>query len=261
MFVNALDPVIFSVGPVSVYWYGLVYVLGFLALYWAVRRVAGLGVDKADSLLLWLVVGMFLGARSFFFVFYRPDLIGFAEFFMVWRGGMSFHGGLLGLAVALWWWARLHDEDAWRLADVGALLAGFFLSLGRVANFVNSEIVGPVADVAWCVQFPAAQPPFDEGCRHPVQLYSALSNLLIGGLLLAVHKTRSYAAGFLFWLFCAVYAAARFALQFWRVEPQLVLSLQMGHVLSVALFAVSAYVLVAAYWTDLKKLFKAPSAE
>ena len=261
MFVNTLDPVIFSLGPVAVRWYGLVYVLGFLAFYWALRRVAGLSERRADSLVFWLIVGLFLGARSFFFVFYRPDLFSIGEFFAVWRGGMSFHGALVGLAFALFFWAQRHDEDAWRLADLGAVLAGFFLFLGRIANFVNSEIVGPVSDAAWCVQFPRAPSPFDEGCRHPVQLYSAFANLVIGGVMLAVYRSREYAAGFVFWVFVTLYGASRFTLQFWRLEPAVILGLQTGHLLSLLMVVAGTGVLVYRYRPDLKKLFKPLSAE
>ena len=251
MFVHSLDPVFFSVGPITVYWYGLVYVLGFVALYWALLRVADLSSEKADSLVVWAVIGLFLGARSFFFLFYRPDLFSITEFFAVWRGGMSFHGGLAGLFVAFYWWAYVHKEDVWCLADVGALVAAWFLALGRVANFVNAEILGKPFSGSWCVMFPN-----EEVCRHPVQLYAALKNVFLGSVLVLVHSTRSYTSGFIFWLFAALYATLRFFVQFLRDEPVLLLGLQTGHFLSLAVFAAAVYVLARWYVVDVKNLFK-----
>ena len=251
MFVHNLDPVFFSIAPVAIYWYGLVYVLGFVGLYFALRRLTSLSAESIDSLLVWLVGGLFLGARSFFFAFYRPDLFSPLEFFAVWNGGMSFHGGLLGVAGALWLWARRHDEDPWVLADIGALLAGWFLALGRVANFVNAEILGKPFSGSWCVLFPG-----EEVCRHPVQLYAAVKNVFIGSLMVFVYSARSYTPGFIFWLFGLVYAVLRFSVQFWRDEAVWLLGLQVGHYLSLVLLVVCVWVLGKYYVDDLKNLFK-----
>lgn len=250
MFVHNLNPVLFSLGPITIYWYGLVYVIGFLGLYWGLRRFSDITSEEIDSLLVWLVVGLFIGARSFYFGFYRPELFSITEFFAVWNGGMSFHGGFIGLAAATYLWARTYDKDALALADIGALLAGWFLALGRVANFVNAEILGTVFDGSWCVVFPG-----EEVCRHPVQLYASVKDVFLGSLMMLLYRKDSYTSGFLFWCFAASYSVLRFGVQFFRSEPQILFSLQTGHVLSVLLLAVSGVVLFTQYRQDLKKVF------
>lgn len=251
MFVHSLDPVLFSLGPVTIYWYGLVYVLGFIGLYFALRRLSDLSSEEVDSLLVWLVVGLFLGARLFFFAFYRPDLFSVGSFFAVWEGGMSFHGGLAGLFFATWLWARRYEHNAWRLLDVGGLVAGWFLALGRLANFVNAEILGTPFSGSWCVMFPG-----EEVCRHPVQLYAALKDVLLGSLLLLVYRSRRFADGFIFWVFALLYSLLRFVVQFWRDEQVVLLGLQTGHFLSLVMFLVAVVVLLRVYAKDCKKLFK-----
>lgn len=252
MFVHNIDPVLFSIGPISIYYYGLVYVLGFVLLYFLLRRVGGFSEQETDSLLLYLIAGMFLGARSFFFLFYHPDHFSVMEFFAVWKGGMSFHGGFLGLTIAVFVWAKRNNHDPWRIADLGALIAGSFLFLGRIANFINAEIVGTLSNASWCVQF-----PYDEGCRHPVQLYAAVKNALIQSLVYFVYRSGSYASGFIFWVFALLYGVLRFIVNFYRDDPILALGwLKMGQVLSLVLVVVSLWALFSWYRDDLSKLFK-----
>ncbi|MFT4249863.1 MAG: prolipoprotein diacylglyceryl transferase [Candidatus Woesearchaeota archaeon] len=252
MFVHNFDPVLVSFGPVSIHWYGLVYVLGFIGLYFGMRRLAGLTQEEADSLVLYAMLGLVLGARAFFFLFYRPDLFSLGEFFAVWRGGMSFHGGFVGLVIALYYWCKRYKYSFWRLADVGALLAGFFLFLGRLANFVNAEIVGVVSDASWCVLFPGY-----EECRHPVQLYAAIKNLVIGGCMVLLYRSRKFSEGFVFWCFTLLYGVLRFAVNFFRDDPVILFSwLKMGHLLSLGLVVVAVVVLTRSYWVDVAALFK-----
>ncbi len=246
-----------AIGPISLRWYGVVYVLGFIGGYWAFRKLAGLTADEADSLTLWAMIGLLIGARTFFFAFYRPDLFSPAEFFAVWHGGMSFHGALLGITVAGWLWARHYKKRFWRIADVGAVLVSFFLALGRLANFANSEIVGTVTNVPWCVHFPHAAPPGNVGCRHPVQLYAAFKDLLTGSGMLLLYKKGGFADGFLFWLFAAIYGVLRFVINIWRADPVIAFGwLKMGQILSVALLLIAVPVLLKRYRKDLQKIFK-----
>jgi phosphatidylglycerol:prolipoprotein diacylglycerol transferase len=252
MYVHNLDPIIFSIGPIAIRWYGLVYVLGFIGLYFGLRKLADMSEKDTDSLLLWLLLGMFIGARSFFFTFYRPELFTISEFFSVWNGGMSFHGALAGMLLSGWLWAKHNNKDFWKLADITALLVGWFLALGRVANFINAEILGTASNASWCVQFST-----DDVCRHPVQLYSAIKDILLGSIILGVYRSASYTSGFIFWCFAWTYSVFRFIVNFWRVDVTYAFGwLKMGHILSLALFVVATGVLAYKYRFDLRKFVK-----
>lgn len=263
MFVNTIDPVLFSIGPLAIRWYGLVYALGFVAVYIALTRTNTLKPKDADSFLLWLIVGMLIGARTFHFLFYQGIPQSILEFFAVWQGGMSFHGALLGLGIAGWWWAKRNNKNFWELADISSIVAAFFLALGRIANFTNSEIIGQVSTTPWCVEFPNAPNvadatgiPLNEECRHPTQIYAMIKNLFLGTVLLLLWKKKRYAHGFVFWSFVTLYGILRFTVQFWRTDAVVAFGLQWGHYLSLVLVIVGAAVLWNKHLADLRKLIK-----
>ena len=261
MYVHNLDPVIFSFhvpftqASLSIHWYGLVYFLGFIALYIAFRKLLKMPARQVDSLVIWLVLGLLVGARTFFFVFYRPDLFTPLQFIKIMDGGMSFHGGLLGLLLAGYVWARINNYPFWKLADVGALVAAFFLSLGRLANFVNAEIIGTRFDGPWCVDFSQSN-PYYQGCRHPVQIYAAFKDLFIGVVLVLLWRAKRFKDGFIFWSFVLLYSVLRFLVNFLRDEPVLFWWVKTGHVLTFVLFIIASYVLWARHRGDVTKLFK-----
>lgn len=176
------DPVAIEIGPVAVRWYGLAYMAGLLLgwLYirrlvsdaglWP-RRVAPFGVDKVDDLLIWVTAGVILGGRLGHILFYKA---GFyfenpLEILMIWKGGMSFHGGLLGTGVAMWLFARRNGISVWPVMDAVSAAVPIGLFFGRMANFINGEIVGSVTTMPWGMVFPGwgAEP------RHPAMLYEA----------------------------------------------------------------------------------------
>jgi phosphatidylglycerol---prolipoprotein diacylglyceryl transferase len=170
-----VDPVIFQIGPLAIRWYGLAYVVGFALSYLILRRAARTGAlrvppDAVDSLLAWIVFGVVAGGRAGWWLFYHRGGRGsWYEPFALWNGGMSFHGGLIGVtaAVAIWTWRR--NVRLWNVADNLALAAPVGILLGRIANLVNAELVGRATDLPWGVVFPGE--PFP---RHPSQLYEAL---------------------------------------------------------------------------------------
>ncbi len=250
MFVNNLDPVILSVGPLDIRWYGLVYVISFIAFYYMLQRVAKLSTKEADSLVIWSIIGVIIGARAFFFLFYRPDLFSVKEFFSVWNGGLSYYGGLTGIIIAGLLWCRKHKKNFWVIADTGALMAPWAFALGRVANFINGEIVGKRWDGPWCVVFKGY-----EGCRHPAQLYASVRNIITGALLLLAYIKRPFKPGFIFWSYAALYGLGRAIVNSYRDDPIALLGLMMGQVLSLILLAVAVTVLVSKYREDLKKVF------
>ena len=216
-----IDPVIVQIGPLAIRWYGLMYLLGFVAAYYLIRhlcrwrRMPLTGADVSD-LLFYCVLGVILGGRLGYVLFY--DLSYYLEhplqILAVWQGGMSFHGGLGGVVVAASWFC-IRKKLPWLLtADVLVTAASIGLGLGRLGNFINGELWGRVTEVPWGMVFPGAGPlP-----RHPSQLYeAALEGAVLFSVLYLLHRRR-VAAGIPFFTFCLLYGLFRFGVEFVR-EP------------------------------------------
>lgn len=181
----AIDPVLISIGPLAIRWYSLAYIAGIL-IGW--RYILGLakqkpdGIDAAaiDDLIVWLVLGIIVGGRLGYVLFYKPGyyLANPIEAAYVWQGGMSFHGGAIGVILAMAAFCRKRGIAFLPLADKVACAAPIGLFFGRIANFINGELFGRPSDVAWAVVFPRGGPD----ARHPSQIYEAL----LEGLLLLV---------------------------------------------------------------------------
>lgn len=255
-----IDPVALSLGPLSVKWYGLAYVVGLIGGWWYARKLvsadglwAGRAKPKAeelDDMLLFVALGVVLGGRLGFVLFYdlarylaRPQ-----DIIAIWQGGMSFHGGLIGATLGLWLFARRRGYPALAMFDLAAAVVPIGLFLGRIANFINAELWGrPAPGVAWAMVFPNAGPlP-----RHPSQLYEAFAEGLVLFVLLAlvVRAGGLRRPGLVAGLFGMAYAVARIVCEFFREpDPQLgflfggnvdALSggITMGMLLSLPLFA------------------------
>ena len=221
-----IDPFVFRVGPVGVRWYGLAYLLGFALAYAGLRLMVRRGVLRLSAAALtdlvgWLVVGVVAGGRAGWWLFYhRPGGAPepWYEPFAVWHGGMSFHGGLSGVVAALLLWSWRRRVPFWHLADALALVAPVGLLLGRVANFINAELVGRPTSVPWGVVFPG-----DDFARHPSQLYeAALEGLVLLACLWAARRVLRPREGQVAALFLLLYGTFRFAVEFTREpDPQL----------------------------------------
>ncbi len=204
MFISAIpfpniDPVAFSIGPLDVRWYSIAYIVGLLfAVWYAKRLVRNLSVwadrppkatpAQIDDLLLWVTLGVILGGRLGYVLFYKPSMIfdDPLQILQLWNGGMSFHGGFLGVVVATFTFGRKHGVPFLQLLDLAAVTVPIGLGLGRLANFIRGELFGRVSDVQWAMVFPEGGPlP-----RHPSQLYEfALEGVVLFAVLwLAVHK-------------------------------------------------------------------------
>ncbi len=254
MWVHNIDPSIVSLGVLEIRYYGLVYVLGFLfGIFWVMyyRRELGLEKDDVYDMMFYIMLGVIIGSRLFNIVFWDFSyyLSQPWKIFYLWEGGMAFHGGLVGAVVAGWWFCKKKNVSFWKVADVLAVPAIIALGLGRVANFINGELVGPVTNVSWCVDFG------DKLCRHPYQLYSAVKRFAIAGILISVARVRTYKEGFIFWLMVFLMGAGRFFLDFYR-EDVLYYSLSVGQWMSLVMVIVSVVVLVKGYRKDLGKVFK-----
>ncbi len=215
------DPVIFQLGPLAVRWYGLMYLGGFLfASFWIARLSKGRGLaldkDSLSDLLFYAVLGVILGGRLGYVLFYNASF--FLEYpqkiFAVWEGGMSFHGGLLGVIAAALLFCRKRNYSVLPMGDVIAAAAPVGLGLGRLGNFINAELWGRTTDVPWGMVFPYA----GDLPRHPSQLYEfMLEGVLLFLILWLLHhlKTR---IGVPFFSFFLLYGIFRFLVEFVR-EP------------------------------------------
>lgn len=243
-----IDPVLISIGPFAVRWYGLAYVAGFVAAVLVFRALGrrwdvGLTDDDVATALLYCIIGVMVGGRLGYVLFYgfRGFLDEPLSVFRVWEGGMSFHGGLAGIVVAGLIVARTTGVPFLRLADMAAVGTPFGLFFGRLANFINNELWGRVTDVPWGVVFPGAGPQ----PRHPSQIYEALLEGAVMFVVLWVLSRRRRADGLVFGVFIGLYGVFRFVIEFFR-EPDAQLGfiaggLSMGQLLSVPLVALGVW--------------------
>lgn len=252
-----IDPVAISLGPLQVHWYGLTYLVGFLAAWWLARRRAdriGLTKDQVGDLLFYSAVGVILGGRLGYALFYHFDRV-LADplwLFKVWEGGMAFHGGFLGVVVAVWLFARKHQINWIQLGDFIAPFTPIGLGLGRIGNFINGELWGRVTDVSWGMVFPGA----GADPRHPSQLYQfALEGVVLFALLWWFSR-QPRPAGSISGLFLIGYGTLRFLVEFTR-EPDahlglLSAGLSMGQLLSLPMILVGAAFMFFAYRSTAK---------
>ncbi len=250
------DPVAIHLGPLAVRWYGLMYLVGFGLAFWlgrqSIKRAKGGRVTTAilDDLLFFVVLGVVVGGRLGYVLFYKPHyylLENPLDIPAVWHGGMSFHGGFLGVLLAVWWVARKHGLRWLELTDFLAPLIPLGLAAGRLGNFINGELPGRVTSVAWGMIFRGAGPlP-----RHPSQLYQfALEGLLLFAILW-IYSARPRPVGAVSAVFLIGYGTLRFAVEFFR-EPDdflglLALNLSMGQWLSLPMIATGAGMLIWAW--------------
>lgn len=253
-----LRPYLFEIGSFQLRYYSLAYLLGILFAYWHLSKMikapgAPMAQRHADDLFFYCTLGVIIGGRLGYAAFYQPELFGGVELFQLWNGGMSFHGGVIGVLVAISWVAWRGALNWLRVCDYIAVNVPIGYMLGRIANFINGELYGrPVeGDLAWAMVFPGG----GEIARHPSQLYQAgLEGLLLGVLLIALFWTTRarYRAGLLVGLFTTGMGAGRFVNEFFR-EPDAHLAyrvaetgLSQGQWLSLPMIAVGVGVMIYA---------------
>lgn len=250
-----IDPVIIEFGVIGLRWYGLMYLIGFvfarwLAVYRAKRSHGLWTVDQVDSLLFNGFIGVFLGGRIGYVMFYHFDLFLQDPFYLlrVWEGGMSFHGGLIGVIVAMWLTSRWQSRNFWSTADFVAPLIPFGLGMGRIGNFINDELWGRVTDVPWAVLFPSG----GYLPRHPSQLYQAVLEGFLLFVILNYFIRKPRPTGSVAGLFLIGYGCFRFIMEFFR-EPDAHLglllgqSISMGQLLSLPMILAGALIMRLAY--------------
>jgi phosphatidylglycerol:prolipoprotein diacylglycerol transferase len=248
----AIDPVLISLGPLHIRWYALSYIVGIFVGWWWARRLAGnaklwgpngapLKPSDIDDFVVWATVGIILGGRVGYVLFY--DLPRFLEnpasIFAIWEGGMSFHGGFLGTILAMVLFARSRKIPTWSLIDVIGASVPPGILLVRIANFINGELWGKETDLPWGVVFPMAGPE----PRHPTQLYEGLlegAALFLLILFLTHRQKRLRQPAFISGVFAAWYGAVRILIEFVRVPDvqigYLAGPLTLGMLLSIPMF-------------------------
>lgn len=251
----AIDPVAIAIGPLAIRWYALAYIVGLVLGWRYVRRLSArpphaLSVEEADDFLFWATIGVVIGGRLGYVLFYNfgyyiDDPL---RIFKLWEGGMSFHGGAAGVLVAVVLYARAKKIDMLAVGDVVAAAAPIGLFFGRMANFINGELYGRVSDVPWAVIFPGDRQGLP---RHPSQLYEALLEgvvLFVVLYLLARRDRIRLRPGVLSGTFLAGYGLARFVVEFFR-QPDIQIGFlaggsTMGQLLSLPMILIGALLIV-----------------
>ncbi len=259
-----IDPVLLTIGPLALHWYGVGYIVGILFAWWYARRLvttpklwpAGMlpmKPEAVDDFVVWAAIGVVLGGRTGYVLFYDLPryLANPLDILAVWQGGMSFHGGLLGVILAMILFSRSRGIRTWTLFDVVSAGVPVGLGLVRLANFINSELWGGLTSVPWAVEFPNGG-PFP---RHPTQIYEALLEglVLFCTLRFLTHSRLKLAApGFVSGAFVCGYGLARIFVEFFR-EPDKQLGyllgtdwLTMGMVLSTPMVLIGLWAMLTA---------------
>ena len=249
-----LNPIALDLGFFQIKWYSLAYISGILLGWWYLLKLlaqpgAPMARRHADDLVFYATLGIILGGRLGYVIFYAPEMFGSPwKILKLWDGGMSFHGGVIGTSIALILFARANKLNWLRVHDYVACCVPFGLFFGRLANFVNGELWGKATDVSWAIVFPTGGPV----PRHPSQLYEAALEGVVLFLVLwfAFWKPKArYAPGRLVGLFVLGYGVARFIVEFFR-EPDSQLAefaartgLHMGQWLCVPMILGGAYLI------------------
>jgi phosphatidylglycerol---prolipoprotein diacylglyceryl transferase len=239
MFINNFDPVAFQILFFEIRWYSLAYILG-IVLGWVLCKkifIQNLNITKKfDDYITYLIIGIIIGGRLGYIFFYNLNYYSnnILDIFKIWEGGMSFHGGLIGIVIASFIFAKKNNHDSFIYMDLVSLVAPIGIFFGRLANFMNSELYGTPTDVPWAVTFVQ----IDNISRHPSQLYEAILEGIILFLILFYFRKKNYLErpGLISSLFLIFYSTFRFFIEFLRVPDQqlgyLIFDLTMGQIIS-----------------------------
>lgn len=250
MFINQLNPVFLGIGPITIKYYGVMFLLGFILvslICWYLIKRKGLNYTALEwfECVIWLGFGLIIGARLFYAFVYFPSYF-FAypwKIFVISEGGLSFHGGLIGAVLGTYLYCIYYKKDILEIADIIAIPVALGIMLVKFANFINSELVGRIANVPWAFNFnnevdKAGNLVF----RHPSQLYEAGKNIIIFAVMWSL-KDKNMKKGTMFSIFLMLYAGLRFTVEFFRMPDQQLMWLyqatgfSMGQFLCMIMFA------------------------
>ena len=254
MFINNFDPVAIQLFALEIKWYSLSYILGILAGWYLAKNIF-INDDKLNEkfndFITYLIIGIILGGRLGYVIFYNFNYYSnnIIDIFKFWQGGMSFHGGLIGVIISSIWYSKKNNQNSFSYLDIISLVAPIGIFFGRIANFINSELYGHETTVPWAVQFIQ----IDNLYRHPSQLYEAFFEGLILFFILVYFRNKGLIKipGFISGLFLIFYSIFRFAIEFFRVPDEqigyLFFNLTMGQLISFIFFMIGFYLIFTRY--------------
>jgi len=250
-----IDPIAIHLGPLAVHWYGLSYLFGFICVFlWmnrpAGRRRLGLTTDNIQDFLIYALVGVLIGGRTVFVIAdvitnhnFQDYLANPIDFIAIWKGGMAFHGALVGVIVAIFLFMRKHPGLTFNvLADEVVVLLPLGIATTRIVNFINDELWGKICepDHPWCIKFPAV-----DGYRHPSQIYEGVLDILAVPIMLVLLRRRP-ADGVVAWTWFTYYGVTRTVAEIWREPGFTVAGLSGGQLVALPMVFAGAALLVAA---------------
>ena len=254
MLINNFDPVAFQIFSLEIRWYSLSYIFGIL-LGWILSKkifISDLNLkEKFDDFITYIILGIIVGGRLGYIFFYNFNHYSnnFTDIFKIWQGGMSFHGGVIGVVIVSIWFARKNHQSAFSYLDIVSLVAPIGIFFGRIANFINSELYGTQTNLPWAVKFIK----IDDLYRHPSQLYEAIFEGLILFLILIYFRNRGFIKipGLISGLFLFFYSTFRFVIEFVRVPDEhlgyMVANFSMGQMISFIFLLIGIYLVVTRY--------------
>ncbi len=254
MFINNFDPVAIQIFSIEIRWYSLAYIIGILLGWILSKRFFISNVElkeKFDDFLTFVILGIIIGGRLGYVILYNPSyyLDNLIDIFKIWEGGMSFHGGLIGVVLASIYFAKKNNQNFFIYLDVISIVAPIGIFFGRIANFINSELYGAETNLPWAVQFIK----IDNLYRHPTQLYEALFEGLILFLILIYLRNKGLMkiTGLMSGIFLICYSIFRFMIEFLRVPDEqigyLLFNLTMGQIISCIFFLIGIYLTIVRY--------------
>tara|TARA_Y100001958_G_C21087713_1_gene441897 strand:+ start:19 stop:801 length:783 start_codon:yes stop_codon:yes gene_type:complete len=258
MFINNFDPVAIQIFSVEIRWYSLAYVIGILFGWFLSKRIFikdPLLKEKFDDYITYLIIGIIIGGRLGYVLLYNPNfyLNNLIDVFKIWQGGMSFHGGLVGVIAMSVLFAKKNGQDSYIYLDVVSIVAPIGIFFGRISNFINSELYGIETNLPWAVKFIQV----DNLYRHPSQLYEAIFEGLILFIVLIYFRKKGFMKipGLISGLFLIFYSFFRFIIEFVRVPDEqlgyIFFNLTMGQIVSFIFFLIGSYLVITKH--EIKK--------
>jgi phosphatidylglycerol---prolipoprotein diacylglyceryl transferase len=258
MFINNFDPVAIQIFSIEIRWYSLAYIVGIL-LGWILSKKIFISNtqlrEKFDDFITYLILGIIIGGRLGYILFYNFNYYfhNLFDVFKIWQGGMSFHGGLIGVIIASIWFSKKNNQNPFNYLDIVSIVAPIGIFFGRIANFINSELYGIKTNLPWGVKFIQ----IDNLYRHPSQLYEAIFEGVILFIILIYFRNKGFmkTPGFISGLFLILYSIFRFIIEFFRVPDEqlgyLFFNLTMGQLISFIFLLIGSYLVIVKY--EIKK--------
>ena len=254
MFINNFDPVAIEIFSIQIRWYSLAYIFGIIIGWYLSKKIFISDNDikeKFDDYITYLIIGIIFGGRLGYVIIYNFEyyLNNLFDIFKIWQGGMSFHGGLIGVILASIWYGKKNSHDPLKYLDIVSIVAPIGIFFGRISNFINSELYGKETELPWSVKFLE----IDNLNRHPSQLYEAFFEGIVLFFILLFFKKKGFLKipGLISGLFLVFYSIFRFVIEFLRAPDEqlgyIFLNLTMGQIVSLIFFIIGSYMIILKY--------------